>query len=51
MNRNPIATHARCLSGNGAFARAAAAAMSCQATLVNRAGGVHPSPGQGDASS
>jgi hypothetical protein len=50
MNRNAIATNARCLLGTPAFARAAAAWMSQLAEQV-RFGGADPGPGEGDAPS
>jgi hypothetical protein len=50
MNRNAIATNARCLLGTLAFARAAAAWMSPLAGQV-QFGGADPGPGEGDAPS
>ena len=49
MNRNTIATHARCLHGTSAFGRAGIARMS---GLIVQAmfGGAVPGPGEGDAS-
>jgi hypothetical protein len=48
MNRNTIATNARCLHGTWAFVRAAKAPMS--GLNVQALVGADPNPGEGDAS-
>jgi hypothetical protein len=49
MNRNPIATNARCLLGASAFVRAGNAHMSSQGKQALFSG-ADPGPGEGDTS-